>query len=100
MHSQSFFSLWAEGGERQADSGPDTSYFPALGCLLRQARGGDWGNAGGGVLGSSALGLLSLVSTNQYLGEKIRLYLLTQTLGRAFGLCIFFFPPFSSFVEV
>ena len=91
MHSQSFFSLWAEGGERQADSGPDTSHFPALGCLLRQARGGDSG--GGGVLGSSALGLLSLVSTNQHLGEKIWLYFLTQTLGRAFGLCIIFSAP-------
>lgn len=51
------------------------------------------------MLGSSALGLLSLVSTNQYLGEKIRLYLLTQTLGRAFGLCIFFSPPFPALLK-
>ena len=102
MHSQSFFSLWAEGGKRQADSGPDICHFPALSYLLRQAQGGDWeGLGGGGVLDSSAPGLLCLVSTNQYLREKIWLYFLTQTLGRAVGLCIFFFSaPFSSFVEV
>ena len=43
------------------------------------------------MLGSRALGLLSLVSTNQYLGQSIWLYFLTQTLGAAFGLLHLFF---------
>lgn len=47
-----FLSFCGQRVGRQADSGPDTSHFPALGCLLhRQARGGV-GECGWGVLGS------------------------------------------------